>query len=396
MRYIYYSVLFIIIQFVFLSLEGHCQTSNLKNEGNNIITIDLDSMVNGDLVPLDSIYSGYSYIIDKHGEYYNYNGGLAFGKHLCDERGNFILFDDLMNIVQLYDRNGNFIRYVGNKGIHPSKGEYSPDGAKGGAGYGVVYIVDADHPILQKYSYGGAYIGGIPILTVDTKRNPELKSFFGMSVCDDIIPMPDGKIVVHYAYWSGNLPYNYCVISKNGTVISKRKTMGDANSTFSKSLGLFQSRYYYYNKHLYVKDLSDTIYLVKDNMFLPKYVFKHKNSFSEVVHDFGSEFSLKDLYNAKRPINVFCSIQETKNYLFFSYFPYPPASTQVNGYYDKRSRKTYKTFPGILSYKKRQKFNIQKDTSDFVYPSIPDIEVLSSDYVIGTGKFGRRIKLYVK
>ena len=354
-----------------------------------LIVINLDSINEGAAVALDSIFSGYSYIVNKYGVSFNANHGL--NNILCDEKGNIIETDALSGIIKLYDNKGDFLRCIGKRGTNPDKGQYYVKMCvKVGIGYGYVYVVDQQHSVIQKYSYKGDYVGRIQILSADVKKYPKSSNYFGNSLCDAVIPLPDGKMIVHYSYWAGNLPYNFCIVNSSGTLINTKQTMGHYTGKRSESLSEYQCRHYYYNNHLYLKDLSDTIYMLKGDAFVPKYVFQHNNSLSKIIDDFGSDFNM---FEIKRPLIVFSSIQETRDYLFFSYFSFPPFKNNISGYYNKTTGKVYKLSDETL--KQHLRFANQKDTTDFVYPTVSFIQTLSNDCVMGIGKMGRA-RLYLR
>lgn len=361
------------------------QASAAVDAKDSLIVINIDSLLDGPVPPLDSIYSGYKYIVDKYGSHFN--DSPAFGNVIETSSNNFLIFDMTSVRVALYDSTGNFIRYIGSSGYNYNKGEYSSDLLRGAADNKYIYVFDDAHSIIQKYNYNGKYLGHIRVFSIDTISFPKKKNLFGGVVCDGIIPINNYRLLLHYAYWSGNIPYNYTITDNDGNVVSSIKTMGEYDGTSNGCLT--EESHYYYNKTLYIKDLSDTVYAVLNDRFIPKYVFKQNNSFKHLTDSLGRKI---DLFKVKNnPLRV-RSIQEIGRYIFFSIYKFPPLSRITYCCYDKHSHTAYKMFDD--DHIPAEKLKTQRDTSDFIYANCL-VCPTNNNSVIGWGKKGR-VRLYVK
>src|SRR5574344_157260 len=365
------------------------QASAAVDAKDSLIVINIDSLPNGPVPPMDSIYSGYKYIVDKYGSHFN--DDVSFGYMVYDENHNFITYDQSLSKVTLYDSTGNFKFYVGKSGQYSYKGEYQTSIARGGAGNGIIYIVDDLHSIVQKYDYHNKYLGYFSISSVDIKRHPELNGMSKGKICDEVIPLPDGRLAVHYAYWAGNLQYNYVLMGRNNKIDATKKTMDKYNGVDKVAI-LPQSWHYYYNSSLYVKDLSDTVYCISGNRFIPKYVFETKNSLRKLVDAYGVNIIDTEIFKLKKHYYRIGKIQETKNYLFFSFYSFPPCGYINYCCYDKKTGKAYKMFLG--GQEPELKFSNQKDTTDYILANCFFYPIINNSSV-GWGKKGR-VRLYVK
>lgn len=388
-------ILLAVLSFSFLCFRGNregLQRLDDNSADDSLITIDLDNMIDCGYLPIDTLYSGYSYVKDKRGGHFN--DDPSFGKLSRDEKGNFIISDWISGTFTVYDSCGNNIKtYRGlrTKGELSHEGEFYTGLIRGSGGYGKMCIVDDSHSSVKVYSYGGNYLRKIPVMTIDLDEHPDYNKFMGGALCDDAIPLKNGNILIHYAFWRGNLPYNYALVNEGGGIISKRKSMGSFNGHPAKLwVAQIEDIHYIYNNELYIKDWADTVYVIRNNIILPRYVFKSKRSLSRITDSLGSNVDL--FADRNLSLNIISSMQETKNYIFFAFYPFPPAGGQVNCYYDKREQKTCRMFNGV--YGKQLKFRNQEDTSDFIYSDC-FVHPIFKNSSLGFGRHGR-VRLYIR
>lgn len=349
-----------------------------------VYTIDLDHLVQGAHPPLDEIFSHYSYVIDKYGSHFNEIP--EWGYMMVTPVNDFLIFN-LSGTVELYDRNGNFLRRIGRNGMDYKRGDFFSDHLRGSADSSHIYIFDDAHSVIQKYTYGGKYLGCIKVMSIDIHKHPEKKNLLKGVICDGMVSLKDSYILLHYAYWSGDIPYNYVILNKRGNVVSSLRTMGKYDGVNNGTI--MEMTCYHYRNMLYVKDLSDTLYMVRDNKFIPKYYFKQHNSLSNLTDSLGGKI---DIFKVKRPLCIISSIQETDRYLFFSIYRFPPMSIFTYCYYDKMSHTAYKMFDGW--HIPADKLQGQRDSTDYIYVNCL-VNPVINNIVEGGGKYGR-MWLYIK
>jgi|LAHS01.1.fsa_nt_gb hypothetical protein len=360
------------------------QASAAVDAKDSLIVINIDSLPNGPVPPLDEIFSHYSYVIDKYGSHFNEIP--EWGYMMVTPVNDFLIFN-LSGTVELYDRNGNFLRRIGRNGMDYKGGDFFSDHLRGSADSSHIYIFDDAHSVIQKYTYGGKYLGCIKVMSIDIHKHPEKKNLLKGVICDGMVPLNDSYILLHYAYWSGDIPYNYVILNKRGSIVSSLRTMGKYDGVNNGTI--MEMTCYHYRNILYVKDLSDTLYMVRDNKFIPKYYFKQHNSLSNLTDSLGGKI---DMFKVKRPLCIILSIQETDRYLFFSIYRFPPMSIFTYCYYDKMSHTAYKMFDS--QHIPADKLHGQRDNADYIYVNCL-VNPVINNIVEGWGKYGR-MWLYIK
>lgn len=321
-----------------------------------LITINLDNLRQGELPPFDSLFTGYEYVVNK--DTFQVSGWevLRF-----DGDENFIGINVPYSHINLYDRMGNFIRRIGQQGMRENKGEfweffnYCIDPT-----HKMVYILANKQGKVFKYNYNGDFLGMTDVFTTPIDRNITEERMRGGAVSDLIACTPQGNLLVHYAYWSGNIPYNFYLFDGNNQIIASKKTMGKFNA---KTRYMVEAKSYVYNECLHVIDFSDTAYVIKNQRFIPKYVFEQKYSLAKIVDSLGEGVNI---YEIEQPVYQISNMRETDQYLFFSYVQ---ANRKYLGDYTNRTYACYHK-PTKQAFKICTEGTMKKWTKDSIRCSI--------------------------
>src|SRR5574344_1670284 len=100
------------------------QASAAVDAKDSLIVINIDSLPNGPVPPLDEIFSHYSYVIDTYGSHFNEIP--EWGYMMVTPVKGFRVFN-LRGKVELYDRKGNFLRRMGRDGVGYEGGVFFSD-----------------------------------------------------------------------------------------------------------------------------------------------------------------------------------------------------------------------------------------------------------------------------
>lgn len=350
---------------------------------NGLVVIDLDKLEQGEPIPFDSLFTGYEYIVNEQKDTFRISGW----EHLqFDGDKHFVGANIPASYINLYDKTGNFIRRIGEQGRKINQGQFNEifnfciDPANK-----MVYALAHKQGKVFKYNYTGQFCGTVDILTTAIDRSTSDGRLRESAISDFIALTPSGDLLVHYAYWNGNLPYNFCLIDKSNTVVSTQKTMNRFNG---KTRYGIEANSYTYDGCLHVSDISDTIYAIRDRAFVPKYVLAQKYPLSKIADSLGCNV---DLFQLDLPVYKINSMQETDRYLFFSYIELNRKYSgvmkdMVYAYYDKRTKKAFK----ICTAEKMKKW-----TKDSISVAVLT-RLKHSDFIqISSNKQGI-IKLYLK
>lgn len=288
---------------------------------NGLIDIDLDKLEYGEQIPFDSLCSGYEYIVNQAGDTLQVSG---WEYDVFDGCKHLAVGNVLKSTIKLYDSSGNFLNSIGKKDIDDHRPEFkdkiifrmSPQKK-------IIYILANKHGKILKYSYDNQCLGSIDVLTTPILPGTQEEKLRGGAICDNISILPNENMLIHYAWWDGNQSlYNYCIMDDTGKILSTKKT-GKAFNGKTELIGELKS--YYYNNLLHVKDLSDTLYTIKENKFIPKYVF-HSHLTLQKLIDTSHQYI--NVNNLKKDVGYkIVSINETDRYLFFLY-------RSLNGFLD--------------------------------------------------------------
>lgn len=229
---------------------------------------------------------------------------------------NIVLMDFKSGMLLRFDREEKFLNVVAKRGVE--EGDFfSYITHKIDEKNQVIYILDWCK--ILKFSIHGNYLGSLTVL------NPKIPED---GVPDDLILTPDGNLLIHINNYLGWAKYDYTIIDTLGNEISHHlvKTNYDRITlpTKHQKLGIAS---YFYDNTLHVKDYGDTLFMIINNQFKPKYIFNSKLSLSgkEVLTD-------KDHDSALRYSNLF----ENKDFVIFK------AIDQENCYAGKYNKKKKK------------------------------------------------------
>ena len=206
-----------------------------------------------------------------------------------------------------YDRNGRFLKKLAQRGQGP--GEYSRIGGIAiDEKNEIVYVQDKRKT--YKYNLEGIFLDVIDVIYP----------------VDIIAVNPSGQLLVHFPNWNGDLKYSCLLFDHKGDTVNLLQ-----NNIFYENTGRDtwsqEGICYIYNDMLHVKDKCDTLFMVEDDSFKPKYVFKTGENHSGNITMLEYDEKIKFRY-----------IFETDGKLFFEF--------QVNkkwycAYYDKNKGRTF-------------------------------------------------------
>lgn len=308
---------------------------NIPDEDTNFIKINLDKFEYAPPLGFEDIFEPPVKIEIDH------EMAASLGGFITLQASNdyFILSDIMFNSVSVWDKKGEFIRYIGAKGKNPNLGEFlSPLRGVIDSLSNVLYILSADkqnHCII-KYNINGTYLGYMPL----EKGRYEKDIFAKGLLCDGIDVDNAGNIVIHYAYWDGNKTQaNYYIYDKNGRQLNSLKTLDKEFTYGIENAILPEYNSYLYNGMLHTIDASGKIFTVKDAKFRLKYILTSKNSLDSTIV----------AYNQK-PIKLMITqfIMETPLYLLFILNIYQDTPEAYIGCYDKKQNKLYRIKGDIM------------------------------------------------
>ena len=233
---------------------------------------------------------------------------------------NYIFAENYFNGGELvcYNRNGKFIRKVAQRGRGPGEFSDISDIAIDEKNE-IVYVLCTSGIRIFKYSFQGKFIELIYL------THP----------ADRIIVNSENQLLVHFPNWGGDLQYSCLLLDNKGNTINKLKnnifySLNDKRK-FWKKEGLF----YIYNDQIHIKDKCDTLFVVENDQFIPKYIFStgenHSNKLSQLEYD------------RKVSINY---IHETESKIFFQF-----GINKIGyiAYYDKKIGKAFSTTREIIN-----------------------------------------------
>ena len=290
-------------------------TIDLAEAIRNKIKIKLSDIVDSiTYVPVESMIDDYITHLNSSKMQFSQNYVISEGYR---SRGDLVL----------YDRNGRFIRKVAQKGQGP--GEYSGmNDIAIDEKHEIVYVLSASLRKLFKYNLEGIFLGVIDLSDfIDDVSNPPTR----------IAVSSSGQILVNYSNWTGNLQYRCLLFDHQGNLINRLKNYlfytGELTSLS------FEGKAYIYKNQIHVKNYCDTLFVVDNDNFKPKYVFRHGKNQSNYItcseyKEIGRQVDAGDLF-------------ETDSKVFFS-FGYN--NRFLYAFYDKNEGKTYSISDEFLKY----------------------------------------------
>ena len=277
---------------------------NINEAVKNKIDFKLSEVVDSiSYIPVESIIGDYvTYLaatLLKFGENYiiseNYEGG---GDVVC------------------FDRSGKFVGKIARRGQGPGElpgmmiGELAIDEK-----HEIVYVLPGfSYNKIYKYDLKGSFLGEIAL----------------MHQAEKIAVSPSGQLLVHFPNWTGDLEYSCLLFDHEGNIVNKLKN--NIFYKFNEKKGRSREGLcYIYNDQIHVKDKCDTLFVVDNNSFQPKYVFNtgknHSNNITQQEYD---------------EKITFYTIFETDDKVLFHF---QLNERWYNAYYDKNKRKAFSS-PG--------------------------------------------------
>jgi hypothetical protein len=210
----------------------------------------------------------------------------------------------------LYDRNGKFIRKIAQKGDGPGEYKSIRDVAIDEEN-ALIYVLSHHPNKVFKYSLEGVF-----------ERIIDLPAR-----ADKIAVSPSGRLLVHFPNWMGNLQYSCLLFDNKSDIVGKLKNNILYELGAGRSRWFDEGCYYIYNDRIHIKGVCDTLYVIENDRFIPKYVFdtgdNHSNRMTQAEYDGKIRFYY---------------IFETDLRILFSF---RSGESWYVGYYDKAHRKTF-------------------------------------------------------
>jgi len=269
---------------------------------------------------IDSItYIAVESIIDNYITYLNANMLKISDKYIISE--NFAGGGDLV----LFDRNGRFIRKIANRGQGPDEYNWINDIAIDEKNE-IIYVLSLNK--LFKYNLEGVFKGIIDLTGVTDFVNRAHK----------IVINPSGQILVNFGNQTGDLQYRCLLLDQNGNIINVLKNYLFYTLDPNITARYPQGTYYIYNDQIHIKNICDTLFVLENNRFHPKYIFKStENQSNNITH-----LEFEEKINQFGFGNVF----ETNSKVIFRFCL---NKKWYDGYYDKNKGKAYSSASEINS-----------------------------------------------
>lgn len=292
------------------------------------IHIDLDNLPYGEPLPFDSLYYGYDFVVNEVGANFTTS---SWSTTYFDGEQNFLEGNLLNSSVCIYDTLGNLVRRINEEEGYFGFSFDTPNR--------FIYTLNIHNSVIRRYGYDGRLHNVIPVETGQRADNTK------GALCDRVAVTPEGNLLIHYAYWGGNREYNFGLMDSLGNIITTKKTMGGFCGKTRPVV--VESFSYIYEDYLHVYDLSDTVFVIKNSRFIPKYVFTQTNPMKKMIKKYGNNV---DINSIKEKVYRLSTLQENDRYLFFSFrTSNPPKNTYLGadwkgGYYDKQTGEAFITF----------------------------------------------------
>ena len=222
--------------------------------------------------------------------------------------------------VLCFDRTGKFTSVIARRGRGP--GEYNRlDDVAIDEKNGIVYVLSRNERKIFKYSFEGNFSGSLDLFRP----------------ADRIIVSPAGQLLVHFLNWTGDLQYSCFLLNNDGHIVNMLENNIFYRLSAEKRLMMFayESVCYIYNNQIHIKDKCDTLYVVENDRFIPKYIFNDgiKNSNNMTQSEYDEKMSIHYFY-------------ETNNHVLFNF---RFNEKWYNAYYDKTVGKTFASSTRIIN-----------------------------------------------
>ena len=218
-----------------------------------------------------------------------------------------------------FNRNGSFIRRIANKGRGP--GEYlNVSDVVVDEGNSVLYVFSSMAKKIYKYSLDGSF----------------LKAFeFGENI-DAIAIDAFGQLVVRCSIGSGNAKNNFLLLDNKGDTINfQPNNIFFERESLPGGITIFMNgSVYNYNNQVHIKNKNDTLFVMENDKFIPKYVF------------LTGDKQVNMTYKEFMELIPFPYIRETSTKLFFQFVL---EDQWYNAFYDKINGKVFSTSGQIIN-----------------------------------------------
>ena len=156
----------------------------------------------------------------------------------------------------LYSRNGKFIKKLGQRGQGPEEYIRIDDLAVDESNE-IVYVLSQNNGKILKYSFKGRFLGAINF----------------SSPVDKIVVSPAGQLLMHFQNLTGDLLYSCLLLNHKGDTVSKLKNYIFYEFKNNRKWWDDEGLCYVSNIQIHIKSKGDTLFVVENDRFLPKYVF---------------------------------------------------------------------------------------------------------------------------
>ena len=298
----------IVLMIVAISCNTNKQDTSLSSEYPIIIDINealrnkIDYMLSDIIdsisyLPVESIIDDYVTSIDPN--------NLKIGNK-------YILTADYFSKdLLLYNINGKFIRKLAQKGQGPGEYIFLDDLAIDEQNE-MVYVLCRNKRKIFKYSLEGSFLGEIIL-----KHH-----------ADRIVISPSGRLLIHFLN-TGDLHDSFLLLDHKGDTITKHLNgifyprIIESNPPYYND----NAFYYIYNDKIHIKDRRDTLFIVENDKFLPKYVFHTGENLSNNMTELEFDNKIRFRY-----------IFETDGKVLFEF---RLKEKWHRGYYDKKQSKSF-------------------------------------------------------
>ena len=308
------------IVLIILLTVCHSNKNDTAHTSEYPITIDIDEAIRNKIeFHLSDLIDSITYIPVESiiGDYVMYLSG-----NMLKISQNYIISENYLwgGDLVLFDRNGRFIRKIAQRGQGPGEYNFINDMAIDET-HETVYVLSMSK--LFKYNLEGKFLGVIDLSEVSGLPN---------LLAQKIAVSPSGQILVNLGNRMGDLRYRCLLLDDKGNLVNMLKN--NLTHTFDPNVPLYmapEGTYYIYNDRIHIKNICDTLFVVENDSFQPKYVFKTggKNQSNHITHT---------EYVEKIQQFAFGTIFETDSKVFFQF----RLNEKIyNACYDKKERKAY-------------------------------------------------------
>lgn len=273
--------------------------------------------------------------------------------------GKYILCGDYFSKdLLLYNRNGTFIRKLAKRGQGPWEYVYLDDLAIDEINE-TVYVLSRTNRKIFKYNFNGSFLGEIVVGFLATK----------------IVVSPDGRLLVHFQNETGELENSFLLLNHKGDTVNIHRNVlfyrpdDTRKPIFVNDNGI----YYIYDNKIHIKDRRDTLFIVENDRFIPKYVFNTGDNISNNMTQ--TEFANK---------LQFRYILETYDKVLFEFRL--EGNIWYRGYYDKNQAKAFTSKEVAI-------INDIDDTNNGVV-KIKKTDILSFGFIYSDYQYNDKMVMY--